>query len=662
MKYRPEIDGLRTIAVIPVVIYHLKIPIATGQILPGGFLGVDIFFVISGFLITKIICEEIQVTGHFSILGFYARRARRILPALLLVILASLLAALWLMTPTELTRLLWSSLAALGFISNFFWFFELGEYGAQSGFLQPLLHTWSLAIEEQFYLVFPLALILLRPRSAPARALCVLIVILFLSLAASEFTSHGNKDLSFFSPISRAWELLTGAIMAIAITYFPTKSAWRPKAIQLVPKIALAVIIACMVLVDLGDWSHPGLITVPVVLATAALIWFARPGEVVTSLLSSRPFVYIGKLSYSIYLWHFPVFAFGQLSLVETPGIADKLLWLAIAAALSVCGYYLVEKPFRYKASTRNFWLGVGAACAVIFSLVALDRQTDLLKTTSNQDLAALYGGPYYDNDLLRDQSWSILGTYSDKQKIGPWNAHKASRSEQNKVWFSDPGKINVLVIGNSHSKDMFNALHHAALELDDFEFARFGIATGFPDAQVQDLIRSPNFAQADVVMIAPRYSRNTLNVICDLIARVRAAGKIVVVVGNTAHFLSPGQRPIYDYFVQRSGAPANPGRINDFSFWSRETDVALINQDLREIAEAQGAMYLSRVALLCADAQRTCTLATPKGAKVMYDYGHWTMQGAQYVGQRIIDTNWLDPLLQRYCAQKSAALCDQDT
>ncbi|BBU54160.1 hypothetical protein KU6B_04250 [Mameliella alba] len=164
IRYRPEIDGLRAVAVLSVLVYHLKISLGGELLFKGGFLGVDIFFVISGFLITRILIAEFERERRVSLAGFYLRRVRRIMPPLLLVMICSLPVAFFLLLPSEIERFAQSLMAALLFFSNFFWFFELKEYGAQSGLLQPFLHTWSLSIEEQFYLFFPAVMALVLPR------------------------------------------------------------------------------------------------------------------------------------------------------------------------------------------------------------------------------------------------------------------------------------------------------------------------------------------------------------------------------------------------------------------------------------------------------------------------------------------------------------------
>lgn len=155
ISYRPEIDGLRTVAVCAVLLYHLKIPVLGGYVLPGGFLGVDVFFVISGFLITSLIRKEWTETGGFSIANFYERRARRLLPALFSVIFASLAAATLILLPSAMIDFLNSIAASIFFVSNMYWYFAQQAYGATDGLYQPFLHTWSLAVEEQFYLLFP---------------------------------------------------------------------------------------------------------------------------------------------------------------------------------------------------------------------------------------------------------------------------------------------------------------------------------------------------------------------------------------------------------------------------------------------------------------------------------------------------------------------------
>lgn len=648
MHYRPEIDGIRTLAIIPVLIYHLKIPFGDHYLLQGGFLGVDLFLVLSGFLITSIMIDEINKTGTLSIKNFYIRRARRILPALFLVIFASLFTGLFVLTPTELNRLAMSALAALGFLSNAYWYVVLGEYGAAAGLLQPLLHTWSLAIEEQFYIFFPLLLLLLKPARRPMGTLVVISACLILSLAAAEITTSVNKQLSFFSPLSRAWELLVGSVLALLTSQFPNASRPAPWLSRSLPTASLIVILASIGLIDLNDWNHPGLITVPIVLATALLIWTAHENEPVTILLSTKAFVFIGRISYSLYLWHFPIFAFGRLISIDSPGALDMVSWLTLTFICAVAGYYLIERPFRFRVKPRIFAGSLVASVAAVLGTATLLNYTDVLKSSRSNDLEALYGGDYYDNELLRDMSWSILDQLAgESEDIGPWNAHRPSNNERTALWFEDDTLPNILVIGNSHSKDVFNMLHLSPDRGQRYEVARFGIATRFPQDQLTELFTSPNFQAADIVMLAPRYTDDVNAFLPNLISEIQATEKTVVVVGNTPEFVSPGTVPIYDWYIQRHGHRGSLERMNYIAYGSQTNAVAERNIVLRNIARQTGAIYLSRQDLICSNQAEACLLATPDGRKTMYDYGHWTLEGAQYFGSVAAAVDWLGPVFQ---------------
>lgn len=646
MHYRPEIDGIRTLAIIPVIIYHLKVPFGDQYLLQGGFLGVDVFLVLSGFLITSIMIDEITKTGTLNIKTFYVRRARRILPALFLVIFASLFTGLFVLTPTEMNRLAMSALAALGFVSNAYWYVVLGEYGATSGLLQPLLHTWSLAIEEQFYILFPLLLFLLKPARRPMGTLVVISACLMLSLATAEITTSVSKQLSFFSPLSRAWELGAGSVLALLTSQFSNASRPAPWLSRSLPAASLFVILASIFLIDLNDWNHPGLITVPVVLATAFLIWTAHENEPVTALLSTRAFVFIGRISYSLYLWHFPIFAFGRLTNIDHPGALDMVSWLTLTFICAVAGYYLIERPFRFRVRPRFFAGSLVASVVAVVGTAALLNYTDVLKSSQSNDLEALYGGDYYDNELLRDMSWSILDQLAgENEDIGPWNAHRPSNNERTALWFEDDTLPNILVIGNSHSKDVFNMLHLSPDRGQRYEVARFGIATRFPHDQRTELFTSPNFQAADIVMIAPRYTDDAATFLPELISEIQATGKTVVFVGNTPEFVSPGTVPIYDWYIQRRGERGNLQQMNHVAYGSQASAIAERNVMLREIARQTRVIYLSRQSLICSEQARTCILSTPGGQKTMYDYGHWTLEGAEYFGKLAAALDWLGPV-----------------
>ncbi|MEM6912439.1 MAG: acyltransferase, partial [Pseudomonadota bacterium] len=213
LSYRPEIDGLRAIAVVSVMFYHAKLVIFGRDFFEGGYIGVDVFFVISGYLITRIILSEIQERQAFSFSRFYERRARRILPMLFVVILASLPFAWQLLLPTDFAEYTGSILSSIFFGSNFFFYLSTTEYGADSALLKPFLHTWSLGVEEQFYLVFPIIAILLM-RYARSNFINIVIALSVLSFVFSVVVEGLNSSLNFYLPFSRFWELAVGSVLA----------------------------------------------------------------------------------------------------------------------------------------------------------------------------------------------------------------------------------------------------------------------------------------------------------------------------------------------------------------------------------------------------------------------------------------------------------------
>lgn len=351
LNYRPEIDGLRTVAIISVLIYHLEIFLGNGQFMKGGFLGVDIFFVISGFLITSIIMTEVNNTGRFSVFKFYERRIRRLFPALIVVILASLPLAWHLLLPEQLVDFSKSVISSLAFGSNFYWHFSLQEYGAESALIQPFLHTWSLAVEEQYYIVYPLILIAIYKWSKQ-HTVILLTAGLLLSLQFADWFTPQNHSFSFYMLPSRFWELLAGGLLANILHFHPQKEN-DALLNKVMPVLGLYLIVHALFFTDLNSLSHPGFATATTILGTVLIIWFANEKDLVTQILSSRLFVFIGLISYSLYLWHYPIFAFGRI-IDSTPTWHDKAIWLSLTFALSILTFYLIERPFRHKNKTSS--------------------------------------------------------------------------------------------------------------------------------------------------------------------------------------------------------------------------------------------------------------------------------------------------------------------
>ena len=367
--YRPEIDGLRALAVTAVIVYHAELMLGARKVLPGGYLGVDIFFVISGFLITSLMIRELRDTGTVSIMRFYERRIRRLLPVLITVLLVSLPFAWRYLLPEGLVEFSQSLIASLGFVSNVFWDFSAQEYGADSSLLKPLLHTWSLAVEEQYYIFFPIFFILVAPRGQRILigSFCTLIV---FSLIYADWMSLRDSSFSFFMLPSRLWEILAGSLIAAIAGHQTIRS--NHLLLRLLPGIGLLLIVYSIMTIEFGP-QHPGYITLLPVIGTCFIILFATKGDLVTKLLSNQFLVYLGLISYSLYLWHYPIFAFGR-TINENPALLDKAVWLGLTILFSLLTYYLIEKPFRVKSRVSNmaFSLSVATSLSLLVGFSAM--------------------------------------------------------------------------------------------------------------------------------------------------------------------------------------------------------------------------------------------------------------------------------------------------
>lgn len=428
MKYRPEIDGLRAIAVLSVIMYHAQFVVFGRDWFQGGYIGVDIFFVISGYLITKIILSELRETGRFDYAFFYERRARRILPMLFVVMLASFPFAWRFLLPGDFVEYSKSILSAVFFGSNFFFYYATTDYGADSSLLKPFLHTWSLGIEEQFYIVLPLLVVFFH-RFLNRHILLLFSALLLLSLFWSAGMATRQPELNFYFPLSRFWELLTGSILA----YLEIKKGRlsnRP-ASRLLPPVGVVLIAAAVFLFD-DATPHPGYLTVLPVLGVALIIAASSASDPVGRILAWRPMLAIGLVSYSAYLWHFPVFAFARIS-NSTPGYGDKLEWLLITFVLSAISYFAIEKPFRRQSVMgRNslVWILSATASVIIGLQIAalytegfVERVPSMFREASFEDepwaaLKNAEGNPCFDAGLCVFEADTDSGGSGDKPGI----------------------------------------------------------------------------------------------------------------------------------------------------------------------------------------------------------------------------------------------------
>jgi len=367
MEYRREIDGLRTVAVLPVILYHAGIPL-----FQGGFVGVDVFFVISGFLITTILIDELE-RGDFSILRFYERRARRILPALFFMMAVCLPLGWRWMLPEQFKDFAASVVAVCAFVSNIlFWREE--DYFAPTADEKPLLHTWSLAVEEQYYLIFPVALFLVWALGR-RRVGGLVFISALASFALMELARHMpsiRPAAVFYLAPTRAWELLACSVCAF-LTFRRS-----PVASQGLAGLGLAMILGAVFLID-KTFGYPSPLTLIPVLGTCLVLLFATPATLAGQILSLRPMVGIGLISYSAYLWHQPLLAFARIRSLTDPGMGLMLGLSLLSLLLAWFSWRYVERPFRGRGSWPGSRRAVFAASGAGMVVLALAGATIMI-------------------------------------------------------------------------------------------------------------------------------------------------------------------------------------------------------------------------------------------------------------------------------------------
>lgn len=425
MRYRREIDGLRAVAVLPVILFHAGL-----KGFAGGYAGVDVFFVISGFLITGLILQE-KEENRFSILSFYERRARRILPALLTVMLVCLPFAWRWMLPLPYEEFAQSLIATLLFTSNLLFWRETGYFAAAAE-EKPLLHTWSLAVEEQFYIFFPLFILLIW-RFGKARMVYAIALIAAVSLALAEYASHHYVAANFYLLTFRAWELLAGSLAAFALRH---RGPWHSDVLSL---SGLLLILGAIFFLE-GGTRWPSVYTLVPVLGTVLILLCAGPNTFACRLLSTRVLVGVGLISYSAYLWHQPLFAFARIRNFTNPP-QELMIGLAALSLLLAWGtWWLLEQPFRKRQR-------IAAKPALIMGAVA-----SLCILISGVYGSVTQGFPA----RLPEETIAFLATRDvQKNKIDPCHNYYEGHAER---VLSDPCvlyegvKPSALIIGDSHA------------------------------------------------------------------------------------------------------------------------------------------------------------------------------------------------------------------
>lgn len=616
LAYRRDIDGLRAVAVLPVILFHAGLTWFSG-----GYVGVDVFFVISGYLITSLILADLA-QGRFSILRFYERRARRILPALLFVILCCLPLAWAGMRPVELEDFGQSLVATMAFASNILFLIET-DYFAPSAEMKPLLHTWSLAVEEQFYVIVPLLLAALHAL-ARRSAVWVIAALALISFALCEWGWRHAPSFTFYMLPMRAWELFAGSLCAFALAGRGVLRAGP--AGEFAALAGLAAILWAVLFLD-GDTPFPSAWALLPVLGTCLIILFAAPQTWAARILTLKPFVWVGLVSYSAYLWHQPLFAFARLRLEGHPPQSLMLGLAALALGLAWLSWRYVETPFRQGGGWLPRQAQVFAASLAMMTLIGgLGLAGHIWKG---------WPGRYMPEDQqLATLSPQRMGGYV----IARFNAlgHRP---------FPDNGKPNLLIIGDSYGQDLVNAIAEAGLakraNLSTYHIPAFCGNLDLPQIpqdpiperdrplcaahpRYDDPGLQQRLAQADAVIITASWRLWQAELITQSLARTETRTEAPVLVLGRKNF----------------------GRVNPHALLAipakdrpalrvRPTEAHL--QTNASMAAAGMSGFIDLSALICGT-EAQCPLFDDAGRLLSHDGGHLTPEGAALVGQRLYD------------------------
>ncbi|MET0748740.1 MAG: acyltransferase family protein [Rhizobium sp.] len=614
VKYRGDIDGLRAVAVLSVILYHFQ-----AGIFRGGFVGVDVFFVISGYLITSIISRE-MLAGQFSFIKFYERRVRRIFPALAFMLVATAIAAFVILYPSELIDYSKSVVSTLTFTSNFY-FYSFRGYFLSDVETKPLLHTWSLAVEEQYYIFFPLALLALY-RYCPRYVTAAVAVMAILSFGLALWLMQTQQPAAFYFSPPRFWEMLAGSLLALSKIPVFSNRLLREGA----GAAGLFLILAAGLLYK-PTTAFPGMHALaPVLGATLVIYAGSGPATLVSRLLSLRPLVFVGLLSYSLYLWHWPIAAFYHL-LVERPlEPKDMLIVAPVTAILSYISWRFVEQPARDRVAVpaRRLWVanfGI-SALGIVFGLWCIVGSGLPLRFSPDVDRLAAY--LQYDDRAAYRRGTCFL----DGELQTP-----AEYDRQDCLRFSDT-KPNYVLIGDSHGAHWWSGLSRQLPDVNLMQATSSGckpLVTGnglkncraFMDGIYDTLGKE----RPQAVIISARWVETDMPDLLATIDRLKAIGSKVYVLGPI---------PEYKMGLARLLATQAAWGPRDLAQDRRVGAMKTIDTQFADTLKSKGVTYVSIYDLLCPPGTATCQTTTASGVPMQWDYGHLTAPGSILLAQRL--------------------------
>ncbi|WP_417488817.1 acyltransferase family protein [Maricaulis sp.] len=639
--YRADIDGLRALAVLSVVLFHID-----KSWVPGGFIGVDIFFVISGFLITGNIAQDIE-RGSFKVTEFYRRRIRRIMPALSVVLLTCLLVGQILLLPEDMQNLTLSAIASQLFVANFYFLLSVDtSYFADETTLQPLIHLWTLGVEEQFYLIWPLALCAIGARRFNRILIGSLVLVAVASFIAAQMIAPEAPMAAYYMLPTRVGQLLAGALCYFFLQQIDPAQPFADRVRECVGWGSLALIVASLIWIN-QSMTYPGVLAIPVTLGSAGLLLIGNlGGSYVTRILTFRPLVWTGLISYSLYLWHWPVVAFARYFTGDL-NLAGKGLALVVIFLLAWLSYRWVEAPFRVtRAGFRRVFLAHLVLPTVLIGLAFIG-------------IRATHGFGFWQFNSGYVQRLAQLGP-DNVPRILPSTASpftcQGVHLDQTDVTLpacriNSVGEPNALLWGDSNAGHYVGTVRAIAERLG-FSFRNIAHAacppllrhaSDFANPRTADRCEQSVSATLEVldayqsIILAANWEHHLdhsgdrfLEELRGTLAELGARGLDVLVIGRLPQLSSVD----HDCERKRLRVPfitcRNHGMV-------RRAAADEVNATIRALAEAAGARYVDFNDYLCPDGHCRSVIGE---VNAYYNVGHLSQRGGELLGQAVINDN----------------------
>tara|TARA_R110001592_G_scaffold56881_4_gene173087 strand:- start:2658 stop:4535 length:1878 start_codon:yes stop_codon:yes gene_type:complete len=625
MKYRADIDGLRAFAVLPVVLFH-----AGFGLFSGGYVGVDIFFVISGYLITSIISSEIDA-GNFSFVKFYERRIRRIFPALYVVVFLSLPFSWWLLTPAQLKDFGQSMVAVTLFSSNILFFLESGYFEAASE-LKPLLHTWTLAVEEQYYLIFPFLLLFFK-RVGWTKSLFLLSLLLSLMFA---FVGDGaDPSEQFYMLHYRAWELLAGAAISIFALDKLDFKGWNNS----LATIGL-LLIGFSVFWMSSATAFPSIYSLAPVLG-AFLIIVSGGSYISKNILGNKVLVSIGLVSYSLYLFHQPIIVFFNIFYGGHAPFLGSVAAVLITFGLSYLSYHYIEAPFRGRKINRGIVFGgaVGAVlCTLLLGYILHAKSGFSEYRLKNMNVVGLGGKYLLDVENIKKERALIWSKFIDGSEARA---------------FSEGAGKKVLILGDSLAEDFFVSVKSYTLRnssnlqvrfmrLDDTCLKYLSKSTMIGageecDREVGNFLNSPLLNSATHVIYSVVWQSYTSGDVLNFVESAEGGGRSLMIFGSSS-FTDTASLA----YALASGRDM-PDDLGRYFYGKKRLDWSKENRKVMDALSGIGKpdLYFDRYNAFCEVDSYHCQIMEA-GEWLLFDGNHLTPAGIDFFGEMVFELEWL--------------------